>query len=118
MITIYGIKNCDTVKKACQWLDDNRIVYHFHDVRKKGLSAKMLRDWENALGWEKMLNKRSTTWKGLSEDLRKKVNKETAIALMLENPTLIKRPLLDMGESKQLGFKPDEYEAIFAGKAA
>ena len=114
MITLYGIKNCDTVKKARQWLDDNDLEYHFHDFRSDGLSADSVEQWIAELGWETLLNKRSTSWKQLDPALRESMSEDSAKAAILAQPTLIKRPLLDTTEARHVGFKPDIYATIFA----
>lgn len=112
MRTLYGIKNCDTVKKARKWLDDNHIEYQFHDYRTDGLNAALLAQLESTLGYEKMLNRRSTSWRQLGEDQKSGLNKNKAIQLMLETPTLIKRPILDTGERMIIGFASEEYKKV------
>lgn len=113
MTTIYGIKNCDTMKKALRWLNENGIDYRFHDYRKDGLDKKQLQAWASELGWEKLLNRRGTTWRRLPETTRETINKTSAITLMLEYPAMIKRPLLDTGGKLTLGFDADTYQALF-----
>lgn len=113
MTTLYGIKNCDTMKKAMRWLNDRGIDYQFHDYRKDGLSKQQLQIWAKQLGWENLLNRRGTTWRKLSEETRETINKTSAIDLMLENPAMIKRPLLDTGKQLTLGFDPDTYQSLF-----
>ena len=112
MTILYGIKNCDTVKKARDWLDKNGIVYRFHDFRTDGLSEAQVKSWITEIGLEVLVNKRSTTWKELDEtakhDFEKNANK-----VIQANPTLIKRPLLDTGKQKHVGFKDSEYTQIF-----
>lgn len=114
VITLYGIKNCDTVKKAKQWLTDNNLEYHFHDFRSDGLNAELVAQWTTELGWETLLNKRSTTWKQLSDEVKESMNEENAQREILVQPTLIKRPLLDTGDAHHVGFKPDIYATIFS----
>lgn len=114
MTTLFGIPNCDTVKKARKWLEAAGIDHEFHDFRKDGLSASQVESWVEALGWETLVNKRSTTWKGLDDDVKQTLNDTNVVALVLENPTLIKRPLLDNGAQPQVGFKPAQYEELFA----
>ena len=92
-LTLFGIKNCDTMKKAMKWLDDNGIVYHFHDYKKEGVPEQRLRQWLEALGWETVINKRGTTWRGLSDDVKNTISEATAIPLMAEHPATIKRPV-------------------------
>ncbi|NOR71952.1 MAG: ArsC family reductase [Methylomarinum sp.] len=110
MYTLYGISNCNTVKKAKDWLQDNGVDFQFHDYRKQGLTAELLDSFEAALGWEKLLNKQSTSWRALSADQKSNVSKETALKYMLETPTLIKRPVLDTGEKMIIGFKAENYQ--------
>lgn len=113
MLTLYGIKNCDTVKKARAWLDRNGIEYRFHDFRNDGLNAKLLQRWSDQLGWEALLNRRGTTWRQLPETTRAIIDGKRAQALMLEHPTLIKRPVLDDGKVSQVGFKEADYQRRF-----
>ncbi len=113
MITLYGIKNCDTVKKARKWLDQHRIDYRFHDFREDGLDAAAVEQWLAELGWEQLVNKRSTTWKQLSPEARENMDTASAKGAILEHPTLIKRPLLDTGHERFTGFKVDQYTSIF-----
>ena len=110
-ITLYGIPNCDTVKKARKWLEANGIDYRFHDFRKDGLDAKQLKRWTDALGWETVLNRKGTTWRQLPEDARNAVDAKSAAKLMLEQPTLIKRPVLEQGNNVRCGFSETEYSA-------
>ncbi len=112
MITLYGIKNCDTVKKARKWLEASGIEYRFHDYRTDGLQAAQLKAWVQELGWEAMLNKRGTTWRKLPEQEKSSMDKAGAIELMLAQPALIKRPLLDTGSVRLLGFSPERYAAL------
>lgn len=113
MNTLYGIKNCDTVKKARTWLDKNKIDYAFHDFRTDGVSADQVSNWIGELGLDTLVNKRSTTWKELDENSKNNFNEKNAIAIITANPTLIKRPLLDTGKQKHVGFKEAEYNNIF-----
>jgi Spx/MgsR family transcriptional regulator len=112
MITLYGIKNCDTVKKARQWLDKNQIEYRFHDFREDGLSKPQVKKWASELGWETLVNKRSTTWKGLSDTTKASLNDQSVIDIIIESPTLIKRPLIDTGNKRSVGFKADTYHTL------
>ena len=109
MLTLYGIKNCDTVKKARQWLDTQGIEYRFHDFRKDGLDLSLLERWETELGWEALLNKRGTSWRKLEESQREGVDRAKALMLMLAQPSLIKRPVLETGTKTLIGFIPEEY---------
>ena len=113
MITLYGIKNCDTVKKARKWLETNDISYQFHDFRADGLELSQVTSWLESLGWETLVNKRSTTWKQLDSQQRDALSTQHAAAIILEHPTLIKRPLLDTGSTVHVGFKDTDYQTLF-----
>jgi len=113
MITLYGIKNCDTVKKARTWLEQKKVDYRFHDFRADGLSEAQVKNWINEIGLETLVNKRSTTWKELDDATKTNFNATNAAIIISENPTLIKRPLLDTGTQKHVGFKDAEYTNIF-----
>ena len=104
MTTLYGISNCDTIKKARAWLSQAGIDYRFHDYRKDGIDAALLRGFVDALGWETLLNRRGTTWRKLPEQLRENIDSDTATAAMLENPALIKRPVLEHAGRLHIGF--------------
>jgi arsenate reductase (glutaredoxin) len=110
MATLYGIKNCDTVKKARVWLAQNNVVYQFHDYKIDGISLDLLQQFAEKLGWEVLLNKRSTTWRQLSDSEKTNLDSESALQLLLTHPTLIKRPILETGEVFIIGFNPDEYQ--------
>ena len=112
MITLYGIKNCDTVKKARTWLEQRGIDYQFHDFRTDGLTEQQVKLWIDELGLELLVNKRSTTWKELDEATKNQLD-ANAVQIITANPTLIKRPLLDTSKQKQVGFKDTEYSKIF-----
>jgi Spx/MgsR family transcriptional regulator len=114
MTTLYGIKNCDTIKKARAWLSANNIDYTFHDYRQDGLDEKWLTQTEQSLGWELMLNKRGTTFRQLSEEQKQGVDKTAALALMLEFPAMIKRPILIHNDTYFIGFKVDQYAEVFS----
>ncbi|NND67609.1 MAG: ArsC family reductase [Halioglobus sp.] len=113
MITVYGIKNCDTVKKARKWLDARSVEYTFHDVREDGLDREAVADWIEELGWENLVNKRSTSWKALDQKARDNMDAKTAVGAVMSHPTLIKRPLLDTGKARYTGFSAASYEKIF-----
>lgn len=113
MLTLYGIPNCDTIKKARAWLDENGIAYGFHDYRKHGLAEATLRIWVDELGWEALLNRRGTSWRQLPDEVKTGINRERAIQLMLATPAMIKRPVLDTGDARIVGFKQADYERIF-----
>lgn len=112
-ITLYGIKNCDTVKKARDWLSDQQIAYRFHDFRIDGLTKSQVEQWISELGLDALINKRSTTWKTLDDATKASVDEQTAVPLLVEHPTLIKRPLLDTGSQKLTGFKAADYAQLF-----
>ncbi|MCV6612284.1 MAG: ArsC family reductase [Amphritea sp.] len=114
MTTLYGIPNCDTVKKAQRWLNDNNVEFAFHDFRKDGLTQAQLEQWVAALGWEALLNKRSTSWRQLSDEVKNNIDEASAIREMLATPTLIKRPVLTTGEALHTGFKDSDYSALFS----
>ena len=113
MITLYGIKNCDTVKKARRWLEDKGIEYAFHDFRQDGLEESQVSGWLAELDWQELVNRRSTSWKSLDETVRDTMNAESALTAIMQQPTLIKRPLLDTGKQRFVGFSADAYERIF-----
>ena len=113
MTILYGIKNCDTVRKARKWLEAQGIEYTFHDVRSDGLDKKDLSAWVKSVGWEVLLNRRGTTWRQLPDKDKESINEANAVKLMLANPTLIKRPVLTHKKITHVGFKPAEYEALF-----
>lgn len=108
---LYGIKNCDSCKKARQWLEQQGFDYSFHDFREDGLSQDLLNDLEARIGWETMLNRSSTSWRQLDDDQKSGLNRDRACALMQAKPTLIKRPILIHGEHYLVGFKADRYQA-------
>jgi arsenate reductase len=114
-VTLYGIPNCDTVKKARRWLDEAGVAHNFHDFRKNGLDADLLQSWMDNLGWEKLLNKAGTTFRKLPDDQKADLDAAKAKALMLEQPAMIKRPVLDANGDYVVGFKPDDYQARFGG---
>lgn len=109
-LIIYGIKNCDTMKKARAWLDDRGIAYTFHDYKAVGIDAAHLKGWIKAVGWEKLLNRAGTTFRKLPEAEREGLTEDKAVALMLAQPSMIKRPVLEIGGAPLVGFKPEEYE--------
>jgi len=109
-ITIYGIKNCDTMKKARAWLDKHKVGYSFHDYKSAGIERAKLEGWAKKAGWETLLNRAGTTFKKLPDKDRDGVTEKKAIALMLAQPSMIKRPVLDLGSGKLLvGFSPEVY---------
>lgn len=112
MTTLYGIKNCDTVKKARKWLDSHKIDYVFHDFRTDGLTEDQVAAWVQDLGLNVLINKRSATWNAL-DDIVKNNFESDAVKIIMEQPTLIKRPLLDIKGKKFVGFKDSDYNKIF-----
>jgi len=114
LITLYGIPNCDTMKKARTWLKDNGIDYDFHDYKKAGIDESTLRKWIDQVGWEVLLNRRGMMWRKVPQDVKDNIDEASAIGLMLETPSIIKRPVLDTGKSLQVGFKPEQYQEIFS----
>ena len=113
MPTLYGIKNCDTMKKARAWLDQRGVQYAFHDYKTAGIERAKLEGWTKKAGWETLLNKAGTTFRKLSDKEKESLTEAKAIKLMLAQPSMIKRPVLELGGGKLLvGFKPEQYEAI------
>jgi arsenate reductase len=114
-VTIYGIKNCDTMKKARAWLDAQGVAYDFHDYKTAGIERERLERWAKKLGWEALLNRAGTTFRKLPEKDKQSLDERKALALMLDQPSMIKRPVLDPGGGKLVvGFKPDSYRGVFA----
>ncbi len=112
-ITLYGIPNCDTVKKARTWLEGRDIAYSFHDYKKAGADAGRLAIWCDALGWETVLNRAGTTFKKLPDTDKTGLDQGKAIALMLAQPSMIKRPVVEHQGGLLIGFKPDQWDAAF-----
>ncbi len=112
--TLYGIKNCDTIKKARKWLEVQQVDYQFHDYRQDGITPEMLDTFCVNLSWEQLLNKRGTTYRQLSEEQKADMTQEKAKALLLGFPAMIKRPVLLSGDDYHLGFKADSYQSIFS----
>ena len=108
-VTIYGIKNCDTMKKARAWLDGHGVAYAFHDYKAAGIAPGLLQGWARAVGWEVLLNRAGTTFRKLPEPVKAGLGEKKALALMLDQPSMIKRPVLDVGGTLIVGFKPDQY---------
>ena len=109
-VTIYGIRNCDTMKKARAWLDAHDVGYAFHDYKTAGIERDLLRTWMKDVGWETLLNRAGTTFRKLPDKDKNGLTEKKAIALMLAQPSMIKRPVLDVGGKMYVGFKADEYE--------
>lgn len=112
MTTLYGIKNCDTVQKARRWLEQHQIDYTFHDFRVDGLPATTVQQWVARLGWQALLNKRSTTWRQLDPAQQQTVGEQTIVSLLCEQPTLIKRPVLEHQQTLLLGFSAEQYTQL------
>jgi arsenate reductase len=112
---LYGIPNCDTMKKARLWLDAHGVAYRFHDYKKAGIDAATLRAWCGKVGWETLLNRAGTTFRKLADADKADLDAEKAIALMVAQPSMIKRPVLDRGGALTVGFAPQRYEELFAG---
>jgi len=114
MTILYGIPNCDTVKKARVWLDQNNIAYTFHDFKKAGISLELLVFWLAHVGWDVLVNRKGTTWRALSDERKASVtDAASATALMLESPSVVKRPVLVTGDSAHVGFSDALYQQIF-----
>jgi len=109
-ITIYGIKNCDTMKKARAWLDKHGVAYAFHDYKAAGIDRGRLEGWAKSVGWETLLNRAGTTFRKLPDKDKDGITEKKAIALMLDQPSMIKRPVLDVGGKLIVGFSPQTYE--------
>jgi arsenate reductase len=107
--TIYGIKNCDTMKKARAWLDSHGVAYGFHDYKTEGIAREKLKRWSDEVGWETLLNRAGTTFRKLPEGDKEGLNERKALALMLAQPFMIKRPVLELGGKLLVGFKPEIY---------
>ncbi|GAA5523816.1 uncharacterized protein HI_0103 [Microbulbifer aestuariivivens] len=114
MITLYGIKNCDTVKKARKWLENNGVEYRFHDFREDGMESVPLQKWLDQFGWESVLNRRSTSWRALTDDQKEQMDNALALALGKETPTLIKRPVTESAGETRFGFKEKEFLELLA----
>ncbi len=112
MIKLYGIPNCDTIKKARKWLTDNDLEYEFHDYKKQGVPEKDLNKWIKQASWEQLLNKRSTTWRKLDDSIKASVDEESAIKIILHNPGIIKRPVLVKNKTLLIGFSASEYASL------
>ena len=113
-ITLYGIKNCDTMKKARAWLDARGVAYMFHDYKTQGIDRARLDAWIRELGWEVLLNRAGTTFRKLPDAEKENLTERKAVALMLAHPSAIKRPVLDLGSRRVVGFKPELYASTFA----
>jgi len=110
--TLYGIRNCDTMKKAWTWLDQHGVAYDFHDYKKSGIDQAKLEDWVRAVGWERLLNRSGTTFRKLPEAERQGLDADKAIGLMLAQPSMIKRPVLEADGKLLVGFRPEDYASL------
>ncbi|MBW3694399.1 ArsC family reductase [Vibrio sp. T187] len=113
-ITMFGIPNCDTIKKAKKWLQVENVEFDFHDYRKQGIDETLVKTFCSELGWETVLNKRGTTYRQLTQEQKDSLNEQTAITLLVEQPAMIKRPILKVDGQYHIGFKADQYSAIFS----
>lgn len=111
---LFGIKNCDTVKKAMRWLDQHQVSYQFHDFRKDGLDQPTIEIWLNSVSWEQLLNKRGTTWRKLEDPRKDELDQQSAVELMLLHPTLIKRPVIEDASGVSIGFNESDFQARYA----
>ena len=114
MITIFGIKNCDTIKKALKWFEARGVAHQFHDFRKQGLERALLEGWVRELGSDILLNKRGTTWRKLPDDQKENLDQTAIIDLLLDNPAMIKRPVFDFGGMRRVGFTKKDQDEITA----
>ncbi len=112
-IEMFGIPNCDTIKKARKWLEAEGIDYQFHDYKKEGVDPELLKQWCHAAGWETLLNRRGTTWRKLADDVKESVDETSSIRLMVENPSMIKRPVLVSDGKVTVGFSAAVYQELF-----
>ncbi len=112
MITIFGIRNCDTMKKAFAWLDEHGVAYEFRDYRRAGVAEAHLPDWNRRAGWQLLLNTRGLTWRRLAETDRAEVDETKALQLMAQYPSLVRRPVLDAGDRLLVGFSPEHYALL------
>jgi len=115
--TLYGIKNCDTMKKARAWLDGHEVQYTFHDYKTAGIDADALARWCGEVGWETLLNRAGTTFRKLSEPQKRDLDERKAISLMLAQPAMIKRPVLELGKRLLVGFRPEGYAQALGERA-
>ena len=113
-VTLYGIKACDTMKKARDWLAARGVAYGFHDYKAVGIDRATLEAWADKVGWEPLLNRSGTTFRSLPDAAKADLDRDRAVAMMLAQPSMIKRPVLDVGGALTVGFKPDIYDKVFA----
>ncbi len=115
-VVMYGIPNCDTIKKAKRWLQDNNVDFEFYDYKKQPVTAELIESFFSQLDWTQVVNKRGTTYRKLDEETKQNLTQESAVALLIEHPSMIKRPILALDEQLNLGFKADQYAALFTAK--
>ncbi|MGD1984133.1 MAG: ArsC family reductase [Chromatiaceae bacterium] len=113
MVTLYGIPNCDTMKKARAWLDANDVAYAFHNFKSDGIDPATLDGWIRAVGWQTLLNTRGMLWRKVPQPIKDTIDEDKARRLMLDTPSIIKRPVLDTGEGLHVGFKAEDYAQLF-----
>ena len=113
MIKMYGIPNCYTIKKARKWLTENGVDYEFHNYKKAGVPEEELKLWVKTIGWEILLNRRGTTWRKLDDRVKENIDEASAIQVMIENPSAIKRPALEIDDQLLVGFSEDAYREAF-----
>ncbi|MEQ1755121.1 MAG: ArsC family reductase [Micropepsaceae bacterium] len=113
-VVVYGIRNCDSIKKARTWLDKHGVKYAFHDYKVEGVEKSILESWAKEVGWEVLLNKAGTTFRALPDSDRQGLNEARAISLMQKQPSMIKRPVLVAKDQVHVGFKPEAYRALFS----
>jgi len=111
-VCVFGIPNCDSVKKARKWLEANNIDYEFHDFKKAGLEKETLSNWISLAGWEALLNRRGTTWRNVPPETRDKIDENVAVELMLKTPSIIKRPVIRVSNNILVGFNPEQYAEV------
>lgn len=112
MLTLYGISNCDQVKKAKSWLESNNLEYNFYDFKTQGIDLEKLNQWLKLKDWSELFNKRSTTYRGLSDEQKQNLNEQSALAIMQASPTIIKRPVLEANNQLLIGFKAEQYQTL------
>jgi arsenate reductase (glutaredoxin) len=110
---VYGIRNCDTMKKAFAWLEKRKVAYEFHDYKKEGIGAPKLKEWAARAGWEKLANTRGPTWRKIPDAQKVNLNESRALALLQQNPSAIRRPIVEQGAKLLVGFDPAEFDAAF-----
>lgn len=113
-LTVYGIRNCDTIKKTLEWLSEKNIDFTFHDYKKQGITEERLKLWIDKVGWEALVNKRGTTWRKLPEDIKEVIDSNTALLIMQSNPSIIKRPVITYQDMMTVGFCKNSIEEMLS----